>query len=439
MNPDGYQYTFDHERLWRKNLRDNDGDGQTTDADGVDPNRNYPEHCSYDEEGSSEPSRARPTAARPRRRRPRRRRSWASRRVAFRVQRQLPLQRPLAALPGGLADQLADRRRPDLLRAVGQPRPAGDRGTAPRSRACCRRSKSRSRAPGARRRRRAACADRSSSGSRCPRRAPPRSTCAAMRAISVCHQPRMLSLSSTLIATLPRDLGEHLGEQRDALLASRSARSCARRGRRRPSAARAGCAASRARPRSAPRRCARCRSAAEVCVVKTTAFLSFVSWTSSSTAGMPSCDGAPESGERVFLMQRRHAAMTDDDRLAACRQEGVRHSGRAWCLTNVPDVGRSTPLISCRCQAYRLGPSSRGWPAPRARPGAAPPVPTFQTIAWPARDRSRQLGCGMPVCSYRGDLQHELHIHQPCVRGARWPTKQYGDSSSRTLPPMSTI
>jgi Zinc carboxypeptidase len=52
-NPDGYEYTFDVERLWRKNLRDNDGDGQTTIADGVDPNRNYPSHFSYDEEGSS--------------------------------------------------------------------------------------------------------------------------------------------------------------------------------------------------------------------------------------------------------------------------------------------------------------------------------------------------------------------------------------------------
>ena len=52
-NPDGYQYTFDVERLWRKNLRDNDGDGETTIIDGVDPNRNYPNHFKYDEEGSS--------------------------------------------------------------------------------------------------------------------------------------------------------------------------------------------------------------------------------------------------------------------------------------------------------------------------------------------------------------------------------------------------
>jgi zinc carboxypeptidase len=55
MNPDGYQYTFQSAdtRLWRKNLRDNNGDGQITVGDGVDPNRNYPAHWNYDQEGSS--------------------------------------------------------------------------------------------------------------------------------------------------------------------------------------------------------------------------------------------------------------------------------------------------------------------------------------------------------------------------------------------------
>jgi hypothetical protein len=52
-NPDGYQYTFDVERLWRKNLRDNDGDGQITIADGVDINRNFDSHWGLDDEGSS--------------------------------------------------------------------------------------------------------------------------------------------------------------------------------------------------------------------------------------------------------------------------------------------------------------------------------------------------------------------------------------------------
>lgn len=52
-NPDGYQYTFTSERLWRKNLRDNDGDEQITIADGVDPNRNFNSHWGRDDEGSS--------------------------------------------------------------------------------------------------------------------------------------------------------------------------------------------------------------------------------------------------------------------------------------------------------------------------------------------------------------------------------------------------
>ena len=53
LNPDGYQYTFDGERLWRKNLRDNDGNGQISPGDGVDLNRNYPYRWGYDEEGSA--------------------------------------------------------------------------------------------------------------------------------------------------------------------------------------------------------------------------------------------------------------------------------------------------------------------------------------------------------------------------------------------------
>jgi hypothetical protein len=53
-NPDGYDFTFTPaNRLWRKNLHDNNGDGQITAIDGVDPNRNFPTRWNYDDEGSN--------------------------------------------------------------------------------------------------------------------------------------------------------------------------------------------------------------------------------------------------------------------------------------------------------------------------------------------------------------------------------------------------
>ena len=54
-NPDGYDYTFTRteNRLWRKNLADNNGDGQITAGDGVDPNRNFSYKWGWDNEGSS--------------------------------------------------------------------------------------------------------------------------------------------------------------------------------------------------------------------------------------------------------------------------------------------------------------------------------------------------------------------------------------------------
>ncbi len=56
VNPDGYDHTFTPEnRLWRKNLRDNNGNGVIGDAgDGVDPNRNLNTNWGYDNEGSSD-------------------------------------------------------------------------------------------------------------------------------------------------------------------------------------------------------------------------------------------------------------------------------------------------------------------------------------------------------------------------------------------------
>ncbi len=52
-NPDGYDFTFSDERLWRKNLHDNNSDGTITAGDGVDPNRNFAVKWGWDNEGSS--------------------------------------------------------------------------------------------------------------------------------------------------------------------------------------------------------------------------------------------------------------------------------------------------------------------------------------------------------------------------------------------------
>lgn len=53
-NPDGYDFTFTPgNRLWRKTLRDNNGDGKITSLDGVDPNRNFAQKWNYDDEGSN--------------------------------------------------------------------------------------------------------------------------------------------------------------------------------------------------------------------------------------------------------------------------------------------------------------------------------------------------------------------------------------------------
>ena len=53
-NPDGYDWSFEPgQRLWRKNLRDNNNDGMISGADGVDLNRNFAVKWGFDNEGSS--------------------------------------------------------------------------------------------------------------------------------------------------------------------------------------------------------------------------------------------------------------------------------------------------------------------------------------------------------------------------------------------------
>ena len=104
VNPDG---TSSRSRMsaWRKNLRDNDGNAEITNGDGVDLNRNYPEHWNYDVEGSSSvfSSETYRGPTRPRSRRPRPASAWL-RRWPTSVRHQLPLIRSAPPVPAGLAD-----------------------------------------------------------------------------------------------------------------------------------------------------------------------------------------------------------------------------------------------------------------------------------------------------------------------------------------------
>ena len=115
-NPDGYDFTFtDGNRLWRKNLRDNDGDGVITGNDGVDLNRNFPTKWATTTRGRRRRSRTTPSAGpvRPPSRKPRPwtaccagsdSHSWST----------ITLPRSCCSASGGLAGLHADAGRPGV-------------------------------------------------------------------------------------------------------------------------------------------------------------------------------------------------------------------------------------------------------------------------------------------------------------------------------------
>ena len=117
------------QRLWRKNLADNNGDGEITTGDGVDLNRNFPTRWGYDNEGSSpnpasETYRGTGAGIRARDQGPR----CTVREDHAGVPRQLPLGRGAAAARHRLAGRDALARRRDLRGDGGrrrEPRRAG--------------------------------------------------------------------------------------------------------------------------------------------------------------------------------------------------------------------------------------------------------------------------------------------------------------------------
>ena len=132
-NPDGYDFTFTPgNRLWRKNLRDNNGDGQITIGDGVDPNRNFATQWNYDKEGSSDdPASDTYRGPSPGSEPETKAMDGLQRRIGFEFQVNYHSFGPLILYPLGLPGGHRCGRRPDLRGAVRYRREAAIEGYDP--------------------------------------------------------------------------------------------------------------------------------------------------------------------------------------------------------------------------------------------------------------------------------------------------------------------
>ena len=120
-NPDGYDYTFQNSdnRLWRKNLRDVNGDGAITIGDGVDLNRNFAYKWGYDDEGSSpNPTSETYRGAAPASEPETKALDAFEKRIGFDVRHQLPLRRRTPPLRRRLAGRHDRPRTTSLYKAL---------------------------------------------------------------------------------------------------------------------------------------------------------------------------------------------------------------------------------------------------------------------------------------------------------------------------------